>query len=112
MYDNVVNKIVGTIKDAIKRFKNLIDSTKGRSLSDIFDELIKAVEDLPNRVGGLQGLSRRLIKKMAQYADPPPIVEAVRNLVVRVTTLYNDIRTDVMEFYNVRFLVLYQFQNV
>ena len=87
---------------AIKRFKNLIEAVEGRSLSNIFEKIIKAVEDLPNRVDGLRYLSRRLIKRLAQYADLPPIVEAVRNLVERVATLYNDIRTDVMEFYNVR----------
>lgn len=32
----------------------------------------------------------------------PPFIKPVKNLILKVQTLFNDIKTDVMTFYNVR----------
>lgn len=55
------------------------------------------------QVLNLRATAVRVMKKLGEI-DPlelPPFIVPLRNLVVKVTTLYNDIKTDVMNFYNV-----------
>ena len=62
--------------------------------------------DIP-QVFNLRRLGRRLWRALGQYHTLPPVVEKIKALIRRVTALFNDIKTDVMRFYNVRvFLIL------
>ncbi|XP_070572594.1 uncharacterized protein [Ptychodera flava] len=99
LYDKVVNEVVNSVKNTIKRFKNLLSLTKS-NVNEIFDDFVETVEDLPNRVRDFRKIGKDLIRKIGQYSELPDFITDVRNVVDRVNTLFHDIKTDVMKFYN------------
>ncbi|XP_077992165.1 uncharacterized protein LOC144446291 [Glandiceps talaboti] len=99
LYDDVVKKVIDSVKNTIKRFKNLLSLTKG-NVNEIFDDFVEVIEDLPNRVKNFRNIAKNLVKKIAEYTDLPDFITDIKNVIDRVNTLLHDIKTDVMEFYN------------
>ena len=96
-----MNTVIKTIKDAVKSFKSLVSTFKNTDFSDIIKHLIESVKQLPRNVLNLRRIGKRIYKAIGKFVELPPVVTQVKNLVTKVTTLFNDIKTDVMTLYNV-----------
>ncbi|XP_066298079.1 uncharacterized protein [Branchiostoma lanceolatum] len=99
LFDRVINQVVGNIKDTIIRFKQLLGRSTG-SIDGIFQDIIEAVENLPNQVREFRVKAKEFTRKTGKYTDLPPVVENVKQVVQRVSTLISDVKVEVMEFYN------------
>ncbi|KAK2165104.1 hypothetical protein NP493_1383g00012 [Ridgeia piscesae] len=100
LYDTVVNTVVTTIKDAVKSFKNLVSTFKNTDFSDIIDNLIESVKQLPRKVFNLRRIGKRIYKAIGKFVELPPVVTQVKGLITKVTTLFSDIKTDIMNLYD------------
>lgn len=101
LYDKFVKKVITTIKGSVESFKALVSAFKDTKFSDIIDNLIESVKQLPAKVFNLRRIGKRIYKAIGKFVELPPVVTHVKNLVTKVTTLFNDIKTDVMKLYNV-----------
>ena len=101
LYDKVVKKVVNIITEAVNKFKELVGTFKNTKFSDILHNLIESVKQLPGKVFNLRRIGKRLYKAIGKFVELPPVVTQVKGLVTKVTTLFNDIKTDVMKLYNV-----------
>ncbi|XP_078585865.1 uncharacterized protein LOC144867676 [Branchiostoma floridae x Branchiostoma japonicum] len=99
LFDGSINKVVNNIKDNIIRFKRLLSRTTG-SIDGIFRDMIEAVENLPNQVREFRVKAKVFIRKSGEYTNLPPVVENVKQVVHRVSSLISDIKAEVMEFYH------------
>ncbi|VDI70196.1 Hypothetical predicted protein [Mytilus galloprovincialis] len=99
-FDKVVKNIVGGIKKGIDLFMDIIS---GRlSIKTIVQNLVKALKGLPAKVADLRSRAIKAIKTIGQFDELqlPPFIKPVKNLINKVQKLFNDIKTDVMNFYN------------
>ena len=78
------------------------DATQSDGFGDIIPDVIEVIENLPGIVMDLRSVGRDMLKVIGEYTDMPPVVNKVNQLILKVTRLFGDIRTDVMEMYNVR----------
>ncbi|KAK6174798.1 hypothetical protein SNE40_013376 [Patella caerulea] len=100
LYDKIKNDVVKEIKKGIDLFKSIIRGDI--SIGKIIDEFKAALEELPLKVLNLGKKAIATMTKLGEIdeKDLPPFIRPLRNLVTKVVTLYNDIRKDVMGFYN------------
>ena len=70
-------------------------------MGDIWTEFVNSVKALPKDVQNLRKVARKVLKTLEEYTDLPPVYTLIKNLVNKVETLFNDIKTDVMTLYNV-----------
>ena len=89
------------LKGSAKSFKSLVSTFKNTDFGDIIKKLIAAVKQLPRTVLNLRRVGQRLYKAVGKFGELPPVVKQVKDLITKVKTLFKDIKTDVMEFYNV-----------
>ena len=101
LYNNVVKKLIGKITGAVKSFKRLIASGESTDFRGIIEQLIAAVKQLPSKVLNLRRIGKRIYQAIGQFVELPPVVAKVKALVTKVSTLFKDIKTDVMTLYNV-----------
>ena len=101
LYNNKVKKVVKIVKNVVSNFEDVVASWRGFNVKDIWLDFVDTVKTLPKDVQNLRKVTRKILKTLEAYADLPPVYERVRGLVLKVTTLFNDIKTDVMTLYNV-----------
>ncbi len=101
MYDKVVNEVVKVIKHSVKTFKDLTSTYQNKAFSTIIDDITQAVQQMPGKVFDLRRIGKRIFKAIGKFVELPPVVIQVKGLITKVTTLFNDIKTDVMELYDV-----------
>ncbi|XP_052074034.1 uncharacterized protein LOC127711917 [Mytilus californianus] len=99
-FDKKVMEIVNAIETGVKLFKDLIDGKI--NIKEIVDEFIDALKELPGKVWGLRDKVANVMKMIGQLDEEelPPFLRPLRNLIVKVTTVFNDVKTDIMNFYN------------
>ena len=102
LYNTVVKGVIEDIKNVMNAFRNALESNGGSPFVSIISTLINVIRDLPGTVMNLSGIGRDIIHLTGQFADMPPVVDKVNDLALKVTRLFSDIKTDVMEMYNVR----------
>ena len=105
LYDTIVNEVIVDIKKAIQMFKNNTEALVVDAGKFNFDEIIKtliaAITNLPQTVISMRGVGRKILRIVGQFEDMPPVVDQINELVSYVSDLFNDIKTDVMNMYNV-----------
>ncbi|XP_076116682.1 uncharacterized protein LOC143084161 [Mytilus galloprovincialis] len=99
-FDGAIKGIVGGIKDGIDLFKQIISGKL--SFKKMITDFVDALEDLPKTVVKLRETAIEVIKALGRIdeRDLPPFIRPVKRLVMHVTKLFNDIKSDVMTFYN------------
>ncbi|CAG2189963.1 unnamed protein product [Mytilus edulis] len=99
-FDTKVKEIVDAIETGVQLFKDLIGGQI--SIKDIVNEFIDALKELPGKVWGLRDKAANVMKMLGQLDEEelPPFLRPLRNLIVKVTTVFNDVKTDIMNFYN------------
>ena len=70
--------------------------------SDIMKHLIESVKQLPRKVLNLHIIG----KTVGKFVELPPFVTTVKDLVTKVTTLFKDIKTSVMNPYSVSIILV------
>ena len=103
LFVNVVPKVVKTIKTAVNTFKRLISTFKNVDFNTIINGLIDSVKQMVHKVTDLRRIGSRIYKAVGKFDELPPVMMKVKNLVTRVTTLFKDIKNDVMGLYNVSY---------
>ena len=98
--------VTGTIMKAVGTFKSLVSNFKNTNFGDIIKMFIDSVKQLPRKVSNLRRIGTRIFKKIGEFADLPPVVTTIKDLVTKVTTLFRDIKTDIMNLHAVS-MILY-----
>ena len=99
----IVNIITSTVK-SVQRLKSVFHR---RSIDDIIDDFVNAIKTLPRLVRNLSKGARFMVKRLAVYADLPPVYTRVIEVITKIKTLFNDIKTDIMSLYDVSSVVIY-----
>ena len=86
---------------AVGRFKSLVTNFKNTNFGDIIKKLIDSVKQLPRKVINLRRIGTRIFKKIGEFTELPPVVTTIKDLVTKVTTLFKDIKTDIMNLHAV-----------
>ncbi|XP_052083536.1 uncharacterized protein LOC127720827 [Mytilus californianus] len=99
-FDKKVKEIVEGIATGVQMFKDLIGGQI--SMKEIVNEFIDALKELPVKVKDLRNKAANVMKMLGQLDEEelPPFLRPLRNLIVKVTTVFNDVKTDIMNFYN------------
>ena len=105
LYNKVVNNVTTTIKTSVETFKSLVTSFKNTNFNDIIKNLIESVKQMPRKVLNLRRIGKRIFKAIGSFAELPPVVKTVKDLVTKVTTLFKDIKTDIMNLYSVSMIL-------
>ena len=95
------------LKEGVKSFKNLVSNFKNTDFKDIIKNLIESVKQFPRKVLNLRRIGKLIYKAIGKFVELPPVVTQVKGLVNKVSTLFNDIKTDVMNLYNVSITLLF-----
>lgn len=105
LYDTIINEVVKDIGDALESFQQNVTALQTDAEAIDFDSIINnltsVITGLPGSVIALRGTGRRLLNIIGQFEDLPPVVGNITELVLYVSDLFNDIKTDVMNMYNV-----------
>ncbi|XP_070573548.1 uncharacterized protein [Ptychodera flava] len=98
-FDSVVNNIVTSIQDTMSEFNELL-SPDSVQFSEIFDNFMNAIGDMPSNVRSLTMIAQDILKRIGKYNGLPEFFYDLQNVIFRVTGLFNAVRKDVMELYN------------
>ncbi|KAK3102203.1 hypothetical protein FSP39_009587 [Pinctada imbricata] len=99
-FDKKIKEIVDGITTGVEFFKDLIS---GRiSIKDIVVAFVNALKELPGKVINMREKAGKIMVMIGQLddADLPAFLRPTKKLVTKVSTLFNDIKSDVMNFYN------------
>ncbi|KAK3101652.1 hypothetical protein FSP39_005219 [Pinctada imbricata] len=99
-FDEKIKDIVDGISAGVAFFKSLI--TGRITIKDIVLDLVDALKELPNQVWSLRTKARTYMQMMGELCDDclPEFLLPTKKLIEKISTLYADIKTDVMNFYN------------
>ncbi|KAI0234744.1 hypothetical protein LSAT2_014923 [Lamellibrachia satsuma] len=100
LFAKVLPKLVKTITTAVKSFKRLISTFNNVDFDSIIKGSIDSVKQMVRKVTDLRRIGSRVYKAVGKFDELPPVIMKVKNLVTRVTTLFKDIKNDVMGLYN------------
>ena len=105
LYDTIINEVVKDLGDALESFQQSVTALQTDAEAIDFDSIINnltsVITGLPGSVIALRGTGRRLLNIIGQFEDLPPVVGNITELVLYVSDLFSDIKTDVMNMYNV-----------
>ena len=73
--------------------------------SDIMKNLIESVNQLPRKLLNLHIIGKCINKTVDKFVELPPFVTTVKDLVTKVTTLFKDIKTSIMNPYSVSIIL-------
>ncbi|KAL8609979.1 hypothetical protein ACOMHN_029472 [Nucella lapillus] len=100
LFDQLKKQTVGAIVDGISLFINLLKGDP--PFADIVKAFGDAIKNLPDKLFAAGKDINKALEKISQYEVKalPPFMRKLRNLVLKVSNLINDIRSDVTGFYN------------
>ena len=99
--DRVINNVVRKVMSTIENFKRLVSTIRGFDIGDIIDDFINAIRNLPREVFDLRKIAKRISKVLDEYEALPPVFYQIKDFVRKVTGLFNDVKYDVINLYNV-----------
>ena len=94
--------VITTLKQSANEFRDLISTYKDMDFGHIIGNLTETVKELPRKVFDLRRLGRVLFRAQGKFDKLPPAFAEVNVFISEVTTLFNDVKTDVMNLYMVR----------
>ncbi|XP_048250793.1 uncharacterized protein LOC124111176 [Haliotis rufescens] len=100
LYDKIKGDVVDAIEVGVDLFKGIIRGDP--SIGEMLDEFKQALEEMPQKVVEVGKKSALAMAAMGEIDEEqlPPFIRPTRNLIVKVTNLYKDIKSAVMTFYN------------
>ena len=99
--DKMIGLAVSTLKLSITNFKHLVSFVNGLSIDDIIEGFVGIVKNLPKHILSFRQIAKKLFLALDDYTSLPPVIFMVRDLVEKVSDLFNDVKHDVMTLYNV-----------
>ena len=101
LFKTVLPKVIDNITTAVNTFKQLISTVQNRDFNSIISGLVDAAKEMVNKVTNLRQIGMRIYKAVGKTVELPPVITRVKTMVTKVTSLFNDIKNDVMKLYNV-----------
>ena len=101
IFNKHIPRVVKLVKDSVNSFNALTTTYENYNPGEIIEDLIESIVELPKNVSNLRRIGKRVWNAVSKFTDLPPVVEKVIDLVNHVTTLFNDIKTDVTKLYDV-----------
>ncbi|XP_041378093.1 uncharacterized protein LOC121390363 [Gigantopelta aegis] len=100
MYDDIKGNAVDAVKTAIETFDSLLN--EDNPIGDIFAAFIDALEDMPKKILTVATKTLEATRVMGEMDKEllPPFMIPTFNLVNKVSNLINDVRMDLLRFYN------------
>ena len=56
---------------------------------------------MPKSVVSLKKIGKKVLRILSEHVELPPVIEKIKELVTYCITVFNDIKDDIMKFYNV-----------
>ncbi|VDI04283.1 Hypothetical predicted protein, partial [Mytilus galloprovincialis] len=99
-FDRIIPTVLGGINKGVKMIKDLIEGKV--NLNDLVLKFVNSLTQLPKRVANLRSITMNAMKKFGEYdpKDMPPFIKPVVNLVSRVQTFLNRLKSDILVFFN------------
>ncbi|XP_064646638.1 uncharacterized protein LOC135499666 isoform X2 [Lineus longissimus] len=99
-YFNLVGDTVDAIKDGIKFIQGLVNGDV--KIKNIIEDFVKSLEDMPKKIAdiGRKGFQAMRMIGMFDDTELPAFLRPAKNVIIRITNLYNSIKTSIMDFYN------------
>lgn len=100
IFDKIVGKVVDPIKQAIDAFKNIINFLKNGGIQKLFNDIVDFIKNLPQI---LKKIAEDFVKFVMEAVDFGgfPIIQKIKNIVIKIRTFIEDVQEDVMGFYHV-----------
>jgi len=94
--------VIKTITDAANTFRNRIAMLHYMDFSSVVAGLAESTKQMVQNVTDLRQIGTRVYKATGMFVELPAVVVKVKNLVTKVVSLFGDIKSVVMNLYNVR----------
>ncbi|XP_033747032.1 uncharacterized protein LOC117332256 [Pecten maximus] len=99
IFDTIMKNTVDPIKRAVNNFKQMVQTFRDGGIQKLFSSLVTAVKNLPKVIKAAADKFVALMRKVADFGGLPWL-DDIKRLVVRVKTFIEDVRDDIMGFYN------------
>ncbi|XP_060074374.1 uncharacterized protein LOC132554093 [Ylistrum balloti] len=99
IFDTIMKNTVDPIKKAVNNFKHMVQTFRDGGIQKMFNSLVLAVKNLPQVIKSAADKFVALMRKVADFGGLPWL-DDMKRLVVRVKTFIEDVRDDIMGFYN------------
>ncbi|XP_069134862.1 uncharacterized protein [Argopecten irradians] len=99
IFDTIMKNTVDPIKKAVHDFKTMVQTFRDGGIQKMFNSLVSAVKNLPQVIKAAADKFVALMKKVADFGGLPWL-DDIKRVVVRVKTFIEDVRDDIMGFYN------------
>ncbi|XP_046574117.1 uncharacterized protein LOC124282192 [Haliotis rubra] len=100
LYDAVKSEAAAALMKGLELFKSIIDGEF--SLADMIEGFRTALEELPDKVISAGKKASDAMDGLGQLDEKqlPPFAKPATDLVLKITNLYNDVKSSVLSFYN------------
>ncbi|XP_069134802.1 uncharacterized protein [Argopecten irradians] len=99
IFDTIMKNTIDPIKKAVNDFKTMVQTFRDGGIQKLFNSLVSAVKNLPQVIKAAADKFVALMKKVADFGGLPWL-DDIKRIVVRVKTFIEDVRDDIMGFYN------------
>ncbi|XP_013394005.1 uncharacterized protein LOC106161555, partial [Lingula anatina] len=99
LFDKIIDSVRLPIIKAINAFKKVVSLFQGKGLQGLFNEIVKAIRNLPNAVKELLDNLKQFVIEISDY-EGLPWIAAMKRVVRRVRHFVEDVQTDILGFYN------------
>ncbi|XP_048258717.1 uncharacterized protein LOC124137708 isoform X1 [Haliotis rufescens] len=100
LYDAVKGDAASALETGLVLFKSIV--SREFSFADMIEGFRTALEELPEKVVSVGKKASDAMQVLGQLDEKqlPPFAEPARNLVLRITNLYKEVKSSVLSFYN------------
>ncbi|XP_046562967.1 uncharacterized protein LOC124271858 [Haliotis rubra] len=100
LYDAVKGDAAGAIGKGLDLFRDIVSGEF--SFADMVEGFRRSLEELPDKVVSVGKKASDAMEVLGQLEEKqlPPFAKPARNVVLKVTNLYNEIKSSVLSFYN------------
>ncbi|XP_078695732.1 uncharacterized protein LOC144924477 [Branchiostoma floridae x Branchiostoma belcheri] len=95
-----VPAVIKDVKDTINTFKNLFAHLANTTPEEVFKAILDAIQTFPDRITAISRWTRDTMEKIGAYDNLPTFIVEARQVILRIATLFNDVKKDVTELVN------------
>ncbi|CAH1277632.1 Hypp9725 [Branchiostoma lanceolatum] len=95
-----VPAVIKDVKATIETFKNLFSHLANTTPEELFSAILDAIQTFPDRITAISRWARDTLERIGAYDNLPSFIEEARQVLLRVATLFNDVKKSVTELVN------------
>eukprot|EP00058_Branchiostoma_floridae_P000530 XP_002586018.1 hypothetical protein BRAFLDRAFT_110184 [Branchiostoma floridae] len=95
-----VPAVIKDVKGTIETFRNLFSHLENTSPEEIFKSLLDAIQTFPDRITAISRWARDTLERIGAYDNLPSFIAEARQVLLRVATLFNDVKKSITELVN------------